>query len=328
MLHLIWYWLFRKTASICERCWYSEKTAHFGSLYLARARNERFLANCHVKWSAQKGIGEARAGLCQTDGTPCCVFDWKRKVTFAAASQRQWSAKQIGLPRPPSPELARCRVRARLYFKIMLRARLSWARERALPGRRGQAGSLWKPPGLTCPGSSAARQRGGLCCLIATQRPQLTRGKAPQRSACCSLPAVSLREATARRPTGKQPRIKTHVQTTPPRHKGAVRGGGRWPGKRSLHLNSVPKHKHHQRQRACQCAVWAPVREGAGFGGGGVGVLFFFFPLFFFFFSSHLSWQPYSASVKTRYRNVLWVTFKTRYKSSALWDCSAINYLA
>lgn len=41
-----------------------------------------------------------------------------------------------------------------------------------------------------------------------------------------------------------------------------------------------------------------------------------------------LSWQPDSASVKTRYRNVLWVTFKTRYKSSALWDCSAINYLA
>ena len=31
-----------------------------------------------------------------------------------------------------------------------------------------------------------------------------------------------------------------------------------------------------------------------------------------------LSWQPDSASVKTRYRNVLWVTFKTRYKSSAL----------
>lgn len=49
---------------------------------------------------------------------------------------------------------------------------------------------------------------------------------------------------------------------------------------------------------------------------------------FFFFFLAHLSWQPYSASVKTRYRNVLWVTFKTRYKSSALWDCSAINYLA
>lgn len=35
--------------------------------------------------------------LCQTDGTPCCVFDWKRKVTFAATSKRQWSAKQIGL---------------------------------------------------------------------------------------------------------------------------------------------------------------------------------------------------------------------------------------
>lgn len=53
--------------------------------------------NCHVKWSAQKGIGEGSGRLCQTDGTPCCVFDWKRKVTFAATSKRQWSAKQIGL---------------------------------------------------------------------------------------------------------------------------------------------------------------------------------------------------------------------------------------
>lgn len=25
------------------------KTAHFGKLYLAKPRNERFLANCHVK---------------------------------------------------------------------------------------------------------------------------------------------------------------------------------------------------------------------------------------------------------------------------------------
>lgn len=39
--------------------------------------------------------------LCQTDGTPCCVFDWKRKVTFAATSKRQWSAKQIGLRSAP-----------------------------------------------------------------------------------------------------------------------------------------------------------------------------------------------------------------------------------
>lgn len=80
------------------------KTAHFGKLYLAKPRNERFLANCHVKWSTQKGIGEVSWGLCQTDGTPCCVFDWKRKVTFAATSKRQWSAKQIGLRSTPTLE--------------------------------------------------------------------------------------------------------------------------------------------------------------------------------------------------------------------------------
>lgn len=81
--------------------------------------------NCHVKWSAQKGIGEGSGRLCQTDGTPCCVFDWKRKVTFAATSKRQWSAKQIGLW--STPVLERGLLQGgpgRLYFTVMLCVRL------------------------------------------------------------------------------------------------------------------------------------------------------------------------------------------------------------
>lgn len=99
--------------------------------------------------------------------------------------------------------------------------------------------------------------------------------------------------------------LQTH--TIPKLHWGGGRGGddcGENPP-----CTWVPKYKHQKQQRACQCAS----ESGEGI---------------FFFFLAHLSWQPYSASVKTRYRNVLWVTFKTRYKSSALWDCSAINYLA
>lgn len=76
----------------------------FWKVIFSKTKEWKILVNCHVKWSAQKGIGEVSEGLCQTDGTPCCVFDWKRKVTFAATSKRQWSAKQIGLRSTPSLE--------------------------------------------------------------------------------------------------------------------------------------------------------------------------------------------------------------------------------
>lgn len=77
-------------------------------------------------------------------------------------------------------------------------------------------------------------------------------------------------------------------------HKGAA-GGGAGCSQRALRLHA-----------ACSANIGC----GRGRVWGGLPA-----PLFFW---AHLSWQPYSASVKTRYRNVLWVTFKTRYKSSAL----------
>lgn len=79
-------------------------------------------------------------------------------------------------------------------------------------------------------------------------------------------------------------------------HKGAGGGGG------GCSSNSLPC--------ACMCPQYKhqPWQRKGAWGASP--------PLFFFW--AHLSWQPYSASVKTRYRNVLWVTFKTRYKSSAL----------
>lgn len=96
------------------------------------------------------------------------------------------------------------------------------------------------------------------------------------------------------------PNPQTPVGTTPSCHRGTTGGGGGRGDDRPdpSHLNAIPKHKHHTHDEGRRRArVWA--------GGGRLS-------------AAHLSWQPYSASVKTRYRNVLWVTFKTRYKSSAL----------
>lgn len=169
-----------KTAPICESCWHSEKTAHFGELYLAKPRNERFLANCHVKWSAQKGIGEVSEGLCQTDGTPCCVFDWKRKVTFAATSKRQWSAKQIGLRSTPSLEQTPLQGMSEAVFQnnAMFASFLSEGRCPLFVQQRGDEIFAEVGCGVICRISNRTRSTSACFSLIATKRLQ-TFGKTP-----------------------------------------------------------------------------------------------------------------------------------------------------
>lgn len=213
-------------------------------------------------------------GLCQTDGTPCCVFDWKRKVTFAATSKRQWSAKQIGLRSAAVLEQTLLQGTARLYFTIVLRA---------------PSGGRWPLP--PCEASRSLcwkRLRRAL-----QRNPQTISARVfwaffpPFFSACFISPG------------------HLHVVASIFQLVDQVLGQKGWGG---------DARRAEEEAASCCCHSASVAWQGCGAPPPLVGAL--------------LSWQPDSASVKTRYRNVLWVTFKTRYKSSALWDCSAINYLA
>lgn len=248
--------------------------------------------------------------LCQTDGTPCCVFDWKRKVTFAATSKRQWSAKQIGLRSAALLEQTLLQGTSEVVFhnNAVCASQLSEVKgDVPLSSLQGEQKPLLR---YTAMHSTKAAEKprqwawGFFSSLFFFPLGHLQ---------------IIFRDGPAGFPFGVSGvQVSEWIK---------LQCGLREMGRQ---CQIICEGCHWRRRRLCvageayACTLPAVqtsnVAEEGCVGG--------FPPLFFFFFWAHLSWQPYSASVKTRYRNVLWVTFKTRYKSSALWDCSAINYLA
>lgn len=254
----------------------------FWIVIFSKSKEWKILANCHVKWSAQKGIGEVRGGLCQTDGTPCCVFDWKRKVTFAAASKRQWSAKQIGLRSPPSPEQTRRRVQARLYFKIMLCVRLSWCGRGPL-SRQHREGEVFVEVAAALSAQIAA-EPGSARAWCLRSPPSARRQRAGRPGSFLSVvgsPCVSLRGAqgsnchAAHKKATKNHITRANHPASPQRHNRRRREMTR---KTLLALEfSSNIQTSPMAKRASVCGLSACA------GGGRVWA---FFLVFFFFFSS------------------------------------------